>query len=506
MFLETIVISIQVPQSDIVVDFVMLSENKKRQDITFNVSEEKVAEIETQSDERDTDSDGRLKEDGYENHTNILSSSSGLELAQVLGLDFKGPSKKSLLNQIKSVAEEKDCSGLGLKVVDAPVIKLGPALNLISPIVVDDHIDEMAMVCSSQPIEILSLKNSVIRNWKRLARGKNVELNSIQQPSLFRNIQTVSIKGKKISKGVGTNSDGRSRLESKTNGQVGKLPNIEPNNSHRGQDGLINASEGKLLSVDKFGRVTLKEKTQTINAGILKEKEDKLLEQSDNQMNVDQAVTILGPSNGSVQAKVEFKPNPDNQMLVDQIKEFQSTIGWCISFLSDNNCRYESNFLPNSSDDSLAEVWPPPVLGSFKINCKAILDSMNRKIGIGIGIVIGNHEGLAISSESLFLDSGLSFLSTNAVAILYGLQFGKECGIRPLCVESDASAMVRLINDGNHWNSSYGNIVCDILGSMTELGISSRSSGRKGSNNIASLLARQALLRKRDVIWKMSVL
>ncbi|KAK4849990.1 hypothetical protein QYF36_002742 [Acer negundo] len=72
--------------------------------------------------------------------------------------------------------------------------------------------------------------------------------------------------------------------------------------------------------VDKFGRVTLKEKTQTINAGILKEKEDKLLEQSDNQMNVDQAVTILGPSNGSAQAKVEFKPNPDNQMLVDQIK------------------------------------------------------------------------------------------------------------------------------------------------------------------------------------------
>ncbi|KAK4851792.1 hypothetical protein QYF36_018456 [Acer negundo] len=178
--------------------------NALKSDYTYNGNGSLISQAIVQ-----TDSDGRLKEDGYENHTNILSSSSGLESAQVLGLDFKGPSKKSLLNQIKSVAEEKDCSGLGLKVVDAPVIKLGPALNLISPIVVDDHIDEMAMVCSSQPVEILSLKNSVIRNWKRLARGKNVELNSIQQPSLFRNIQTVSIKGKKISKGKASSSNSK---------------------------------------------------------------------------------------------------------------------------------------------------------------------------------------------------------------------------------------------------------------------------------------------------------
>ncbi|KAK0601147.1 hypothetical protein LWI29_021648 [Acer saccharum] len=45
--------SLQVPESDIGADFVMLSENEEHPDITLNVSEEKVAEIETQTDDRD---------------------------------------------------------------------------------------------------------------------------------------------------------------------------------------------------------------------------------------------------------------------------------------------------------------------------------------------------------------------------------------------------------------------------------------------------------------------
>ncbi|TXG66399.1 hypothetical protein EZV62_007674 [Acer yangbiense] len=45
--------SLQVPESDIGSDFVMLSKNEERPDIIFNVYEEKVAEIETQTDERD---------------------------------------------------------------------------------------------------------------------------------------------------------------------------------------------------------------------------------------------------------------------------------------------------------------------------------------------------------------------------------------------------------------------------------------------------------------------
>ncbi|TXG64288.1 hypothetical protein EZV62_011282 [Acer yangbiense] len=69
------------------------------------------------------------------------------------------------------------------------------------------------------------------------------------------------------------------------------------------------------------------------------------------------------------------------------------------------------------------------------------------------------------------------------------LRFRKDCGLLPFCVELDATNVVRLINDGNHLNSSCGNIVYDIISIMSELGILAISLGKKGSNKAASNLA-----------------
>ncbi|TXG48499.1 hypothetical protein EZV62_024374 [Acer yangbiense] len=107
--------------------------------------------------------------------------------------------------------------------------------------------------------------------------------------------------------------------------------------------------------------------------------------------------------------------------------------------------------------------------------------------------------------KAVDVDAGMDYLAANVVTILFGLRFGNDCGLLHFCVESDAANVVRLINDGNHLNSSCANIVSDILGFMSEMGISSVSSGRKGANKAASFLARQALLRKSDVFWKRTV-
>ncbi|KAI9200753.1 hypothetical protein LWI28_012793 [Acer negundo] len=96
----------------------------------------------------------------------------------------------------------------------------------------------------------------------------------------------------------------------------------------------------------------------------------------------------------------------------------------------------------------------------------------------------------------------MDFVLDNAVAILKGLQFGKNCGLLHFCVESDVTNVVNLINLGNHVNSSCGNIVSDIFIIMKKLGLPSISSGKKGSNKAAYVLARQALTRKNDLIWK----
>ncbi|TXG48912.1 hypothetical protein EZV62_024787 [Acer yangbiense] len=124
-----------------------------------------------------TDTAKKPKEDVSGFHTNILAISSGLGSSQVHGLRLKGPSEEAQLNKKKNVVEGNESSGPGLK-----------------------------SACQLSP------KQSIPRNWKRMAREKKVEFNPIQQPSLFRKLQTVSTKGKKNSKGNAYSSTSKSNF------------------------------------------------------------------------------------------------------------------------------------------------------------------------------------------------------------------------------------------------------------------------------------------------------
>ncbi|TXG53049.1 hypothetical protein EZV62_022218 [Acer yangbiense] len=154
--------------------------------------------------------------------------------------------------------------------------------------------------------------------------------------------------------------------------------------------------------------------------------------------------------------------------------------------------RNGNSTVPPRPAEILAATWSPPALDSFKINCRAITDFVNKRFCIGI--VVRNHEGIVLSSCSLYHDCGVDFVSANVVAILKAFQFGKNCGLLQFCVESDVSNVVNLINLGIPVNSSYGNIVTDIHSIMKELGLLSISSGKKGTNKAAYGLSRQALL------------
>ncbi|TXG58333.1 hypothetical protein EZV62_016162 [Acer yangbiense] len=136
--------------------------------------------------------------------------------------------------------------------------------------------------------------------------------------------------------------------------------------------------------------------------------------------------------------------------------DFLCSIGWCKSFLFDFNSRNDKNTLPSCSSVPMGFTWSPPILDRFKVKCRAVTNLVSRRTGLGI--IIRNRGGIVLSSCSLFLDSGMDFLSANAVAILKGVQFGKYCGLLPFCVESDASNVVNLINLRNHANSRCGNI------------------------------------------------
>ncbi|KAK4838327.1 hypothetical protein QYF36_012906 [Acer negundo] len=130
--------------------------------------------------EDQTDLGGKLKEDTIGDQKNILSTSSGLWSSQKIRLEGKGPSEVSLIKKKKFVVEGKASSGPDLKGSVSPLIKLDYEIKMNGPSVEKDPVEDMAMVCSSQLVVLLSSKKSNPRNWKRMVREKKVKLNSNQ--------------------------------------------------------------------------------------------------------------------------------------------------------------------------------------------------------------------------------------------------------------------------------------------------------------------------------------
>ncbi|TXG51459.1 hypothetical protein EZV62_023983 [Acer yangbiense] len=127
------------------------------------------------------------------------------------GLRLEGPTDEDKFTNKKSVVVGKEVSGPGLNVRISNESESGPALKPDGPIIESDPIEEMAMVCSSQPVIQTSPKKTNTRNRKRLAKAKKSEINSHNQSSLFCNLQTVSTKGNKNSKGNASSSTSKSK-------------------------------------------------------------------------------------------------------------------------------------------------------------------------------------------------------------------------------------------------------------------------------------------------------
>ncbi|KAK3194636.1 hypothetical protein Dsin_025946 [Dipteronia sinensis] len=140
--------------------------------------------------------------------------------------------------------------------------------------------------------------------------------------------------------------------------------------------------------------------------------------------------------------------------------------------------------------------WKPPDQGSYKINCKAVIDV--RGGWIGLGIVIRDVSGLVMASCSLRIAAGVDVWAANSLAILKSIQFDSECGMFPFIIEFDAKRVVNWNNNSSHMNSNYGTI----LGDIDEL--SSHWSGSNINwvpavcNTVALGLAKEALRLDED--------
>ncbi|KAK3205554.1 hypothetical protein Dsin_019600 [Dipteronia sinensis] len=90
--------------------------------------------------------------------------------------------------------------------------------------------------------------------------------------------------------------------------------------------------------------------------------------------------------------------------------------------------------------------WKPPSDGFYKVNINASLDVANH--GIGIGLVIRDHQGFVMASSSQRLEVCFSPQIAEAMAIKRGIQFAFDTGLVLVVVESDALSVVKMVNAG----------------------------------------------------------
>ncbi|TXG53848.1 hypothetical protein EZV62_019104 [Acer yangbiense] len=117
---------------------------------------------------------------------------SGHGSSQIHGLSLEGPSEEAKLRSKKSVEVGKEAFGPGSMVSNSINSESGSDLYMDGPNLEKGPTKEMIMVVHSQPEELTVPKKTNTRNWKRLARAKKTEINSINQSSLFRNLQMTS--------------------------------------------------------------------------------------------------------------------------------------------------------------------------------------------------------------------------------------------------------------------------------------------------------------------------
>ncbi|KAL5760864.1 hypothetical protein ACOSP7_019369 [Xanthoceras sorbifolium] len=65
---------------------------------------------------------------------------------------------------------------------------------------------------------------------------------------------------------------------------------------------------------------------------------------------------------------------------------------------------------------------------------------------VGLGIVLWDSVGLVVAAGASHVDSNLSIVEAEALAILRGVELALDMGIKPFVVESDSAIVVNIAN------------------------------------------------------------
>ena len=106
------------------------------------------------------------------------------------------------------------------------------------------------------------------------------------------------------------------------------------------------------------------------------------------------------------------------------------------------------------------EVWRAPEVGSYKINSDAAMFELGK---VGLGGVMRDHVGEVVAATCMVTNGSMEVEVAEALAARHAVHIAIDSGLTNIILESDNMKLIKHLKASIWENTSFGNVVADIL-------------------------------------------
>lgn len=153
---------------------------------------------------------------------------------------------------------------------------------------------------------------------------------------------------------------------------------------------------------------------------------------------------------------------------------------------------------PKPAAIQMIQKWQPPERSLDKLNTDA---TMNAEEKVGLGMVIRNDVGDVLISAGRTICGIIPAIQAEAEAVLFGLKYAYEAGLRSLEVETDCLNFADLLQSRARMRTPTQVIVNDIFDIARSFDICCFRFASRKCNNVAHNLAKKGIHLDDTVVW-----
>ncbi|XP_056688697.1 uncharacterized protein [Spinacia oleracea] len=142
--------------------------------------------------------------------------------------------------------------------------------------------------------------------------------------------------------------------------------------------------------------------------------------------------------------------------------------------------------------------WSPPSIARYKLNTDATLSKEGK---VGLGMVVRDGYGDVMMAAGRTLDGLTGVLEEEAEAMLFGLKYAYDAGLRRLEVEYDCLQLVELAKKNQELRSTAQMIVFDIIKLVSAFEYCSFAFNYRNCNTVAHSIAHYSLYLQEVRVW-----